>query len=486
MDLKDYADPFPSDQEPDGSFRNMDAENALLGCLIRFPTEPRGAAWLRPEDFYTRRCQDVFRAIQALWSERAPVSILSVSDRLQKTRQLSGIGGDAWLMDLVDSVVSSAELEGSRKIVVEYAIRRESYRLDRLAEKLEEEGNLQGARSIRERTMLLYDRLRASEGSDPFKLLGILTRMDMDNLPEPDWLIDGVLPERGMSLLASPPGVGKSFVGVDFSLSVCIGREWCRKRVKQGPVLYVSREGADGFRRRLEAWEKEHYFGGKVTNFFHLPTSFNLLDEELVGMLRQVVEHIKPALVVFDTLSRNIVGVDENDQAAMSKVIEAAESVKALGPHVMIVHHSSAAGRVTRGSTVIPGGVDTILALKKVGGGKIEMECVKQKDGPDGWKMQFEMVEVKLGPERTSVILAELDEFFVDNVSKERMNKESLVMAVLRSGKTNAKEISDASTLSQRSVQRILQRLVEEGKIERHGETRNATWTILAARGIAT
>ena len=41
------------------------------------------------------------------------------------------------------------------------------------------------------------------------------------------------------AILYGPPGAGKSFVALDFALSVASGRAWHGHEVRQGPVLYV-------------------------------------------------------------------------------------------------------------------------------------------------------------------------------------------------------------------------------------------------------
>ena len=71
--------------------------------------------------------------------------------------------------------------------------------------------------------------------------------------PAPEWLIEGVLPEHGTSLLYGKSGVGKSFVSAYVAYAVFTGQSWHGHPVKQGGVVYVATEGIDGLGMRFSA-----------------------------------------------------------------------------------------------------------------------------------------------------------------------------------------------------------------------------------------
>ena len=54
----------------------------------------------------------------------------------------------------------------------------------------------------------------------------LLTDVEVEHLPAPEWLIENIIPVGTLGLLYGPPGVGKSFVGLDWACSVASGREW--------------------------------------------------------------------------------------------------------------------------------------------------------------------------------------------------------------------------------------------------------------------
>ncbi len=63
----------------------------------------------------------------------------------------------------------------------------------------------------------------ASRKTDRFRLYSI---EELEELPDPDWLIDGIMPEGALVELYGPHGVGKSFLALDWALSLAAGIQW--------------------------------------------------------------------------------------------------------------------------------------------------------------------------------------------------------------------------------------------------------------------
>jgi hypothetical protein len=64
---------------------------------------------------------------------------------------------------------------------------------------------------------------RANSGG-PRGGLRLLTADELDGLPDPRWLVDGILPERAIAVLYGQPGIGKSFLALDWAFSIAAGR----------------------------------------------------------------------------------------------------------------------------------------------------------------------------------------------------------------------------------------------------------------------
>jgi RecA-family ATPase len=80
----------------------------------------------------------------------------------------------------------------------------------------------------------------ASGNGSRFKLLWLA---ELNDLPEPSWLIEGILAANAVVVLYGASAIGKTFVALSMALSVAAGHPWCGKPTKSGSVLYVAAEG---------------------------------------------------------------------------------------------------------------------------------------------------------------------------------------------------------------------------------------------------
>src|SRR4051794_19831711 len=66
---------------------------------------------------------------------------------------------------------------------------------------------------------------------------------------EPEWLVkDILLRSTSLTVIIGEPGCGKSFLAADLGLHVAMGKAWGGKQAEGGAVVYVTGEGASGFR----------------------------------------------------------------------------------------------------------------------------------------------------------------------------------------------------------------------------------------------
>src|SRR5262249_46295895 len=97
-------------------------------------------------------------------------------------------------------------------------------------------------------------KLNFGTGATPLMALRLLTLADLDNLPDPEWLVDGLVGQNALVVLFGPPGVGKSFLALDLALSIATGRPWLGRKTTQGGVVYVYAEGTSELKHRAAAW----------------------------------------------------------------------------------------------------------------------------------------------------------------------------------------------------------------------------------------
>ena len=136
---------------------------------------------------------------------------------------------------------------------------------------------------------------------------------ELQLLSEPEWQIEKLFTVGSMAGLYGPSGEGKSFVALDWALSVAEGRPWFGRRVQQSPVVYVAAEGGRSIRKRVSAWMR-HRGCAEVSSAFFLLESVQVRAQDDLDLLATRIRDlgIKPGLIVLDTLARCFVGGDEN------------------------------------------------------------------------------------------------------------------------------------------------------------------------------
>lgn len=104
---------------------SREAEEAVLGSVLINPESYYDIAEiLHDDDFYIIRNQWIWNSFVRLNEKRVPVDILTVSEDLQEHGQLTDIGGQAYLIALVNQTPTSLHAQAYSHIVEQNAIRR--------------------------------------------------------------------------------------------------------------------------------------------------------------------------------------------------------------------------------------------------------------------------------------------------------------------------------------------------------------------------
>jgi replicative DNA helicase len=102
----------------------IEAEQAVLGAVLQHTDAlHRGFEALREEDFYLPKHRKIFSAIRKLYESSSAVDLITLPEELSNRGQIEEIGGRRYLLDLVDSVVTIANLEDYIRIVREASVK---------------------------------------------------------------------------------------------------------------------------------------------------------------------------------------------------------------------------------------------------------------------------------------------------------------------------------------------------------------------------
>lgn len=218
--------------------------------------------------------------------------------------------------------------------------------------------------------------------------------------PPPDplgWIAEGVIPDRALTTVAGPPGVGKSVLTASLAVAVASGSDWLDLPVAHGGVLFVAGEAAGSTRRRLAAM---------VASLQPQPPvavatgSINLTDEgataDIKAAIQEAVKRLgEPIkLVIADALGSLTRGTDENRAADMSRATGTLlEVVEECGVAVVLLAHTAKSGddQRVRGHSGLLADVDAHIGIKGSGAVKT-MTVLKMRDAEAGRSISFRIV----------------------------------------------------------------------------------------------
>lgn len=221
----------------------------------------------------------------------------------------------------------------------------------------------------------------------------------------PAYLVEGLIPRVGLTVIWGPMKCGKSFWTFDLVMHVALGWLYRGRKVLQGEIVYVSLEGHAGFNRRVEAFRQQHNVERAA---FHLITDrTNLVQDHRALIAAIKAANVNPAAVVIDTLNRSLPGSESRDED-MSAYVKAADAVcEAFGCTVIIIHHSGVDENRPRGHTSLGGAVDAQLAIRRDAANNIITEVEWMKDGDtEGSTMVSKLERIEVGTDDEGNILS--------------------------------------------------------------------------------
>ncbi|MFN4128948.1 MAG: AAA family ATPase [Paracoccaceae bacterium] len=189
-------------------------------------------------------------------------------------------------------------------------------------------------------------------------------------VPPREWLVEGLVPSRTVTLLGGDGGTGKSLLALQLALASVTGGPWITNPVNGGPVVYFSAEDdEDELHRRLDDILQAtgctyddvpdlilaSYAGKDALLATQATPTAPLQPTQLYKRLDARMAAVKPALLVLDTLADLFPG-NENDRAQARQFIGLlrALSIKHGCAVVLLAHPSLSglnSGSGTSGST---------------------------------------------------------------------------------------------------------------------------------------
>ena len=228
----------PLDRLPPHS---IEAEQGVLGCVMLNPNENMGTCIEKfksgAEVFYDLRHRELYDLIAELYDKKQPIDIFTLSQSLRDRKQLSNVGGLAYLNDLMDKAPSGLNLPYYLEIVREkYVLRKMLHTCSDIVGRVyEEQDNVDSLLDTVERDVLSISEERSENEDKSIKTLvrdaistlesyhknqGMLTGLS-SGFHDLDKMTHGMHPGE-MVVIAARPSMGKTSLAMNIAEHVAL------------------------------------------------------------------------------------------------------------------------------------------------------------------------------------------------------------------------------------------------------------------------
>jgi len=175
-----------------------------------------------------------------------------------------------------------------------------------------------------------------------------------------EWILEKLIPERAITVLHGPGGIGKTWLGLAIGKAVSENQMLFSLKTKTKPTIYIDYENP-----LPVLIERVRQMDLTKIMFWHL--GFDIPPPRLDSDNWQLFKELpQDSFLIFDSLRSSQNG-DENSSRDIALVMGRLKELREQGRTILLYHHTSKADeRMFRGSMAITDLADHVLSLYKV------------------------------------------------------------------------------------------------------------------------
>jgi hypothetical protein len=312
-----------------------------------------------------------------------------------------------------------------------------------------------------------------------------------EDIPDPEWLVTDIVPERAIGFIGGAPKVFKSWLALDLGMALTAGTAFCGRFAcpTSRRTLIVQFESSRAhYQKRLRAITSRF---PAVPEQLYIASNESLVFEDQVSIKRIDVslDDLRPDLLILDPLAAMTHG-DENSAQEMGAIVRQLRAWRdrydcAIG----VVHHTNKAaartvdaargGHKLRGSSAFYAAAEWALWIERPDEAAARLEVrVEQKEAEPRRPFAVEFREV--GAELVVV---------QDEVTRQVTDNEILAAIIRRGKHATTQELVAELEVEDRTIQRRLKALLAGRKIylqEGSGRgSKPSVWIVTTAQAAA-
>ncbi len=386
-----------------------EAERALIGAVIERMEVTNRAARVKPEDFNDGVLKEIWTTILKLKDASQPLDLITICEACKGSDLESDI--NEIIYTLVGSAVpTSMHLDKYASIVeVTSAKRKLARAIPPIMTMLMGDGMNDPGAVFAEAIAEIQNAGEGFQFYEREQWTGAeLVALEVKENP---FLLDGLLIENGLNLIAGEFAAGKTFCALDLAIGAASGGMSWARTVKPSSVLYFGADNSrDNLVRRVRAMAEGRGIDTPHENLIFDLSPLDLSTSGGMGVIREAITEHEADIVIIDAVIRYLGSLDENAATDIGKLMAGFRDIaNTTGTTFILIHHlRKLSGQLTktkiadriRGSGDFLGAVDSAVVISTKGEGSNiirNVTHVKCREAEESDPLSFEIHEGEVG-----------------------------------------------------------------------------------------